>query len=43
MPRPLLTGCAAMAIAVSALTLAALAVPVSAATAAMAVTLAVLP
>ena len=32
MPRPLLTGCAAMAIAVSALTLAGLAVPVSAAT-----------
>ncbi|MGC1288462.1 MAG: DUF6049 family protein, partial [Streptosporangiaceae bacterium] len=36
MPRPLLTGCAAMAIAVSALTLAGLAVPVSAATAAAA-------
>jgi hypothetical protein len=36
MPRPLLTGCAAMAIAVSALALAGLAVPVSAATAAAA-------
>jgi hypothetical protein len=36
MPRPLLTGCAAMAIAVSALTVAGLAVPVSAATAAAA-------
>jgi Family of unknown function (DUF6049) len=33
MPRPLLTGCAAMAIAVSAVTLAGLAMPVSAATA----------